>query len=48
MFLDCPIFGAEMKQVNIYNFSKQAKISKIAQNFSKHLLKIKSHEYFRA
>ncbi len=28
-----------MKKINIYNFPKQAKISRIARNFSKHLRK---------
>ncbi len=38
-FFKCPIFGAEIKKINIYNFPKQAKISKIARIFSKHLRK---------
>jgi hypothetical protein len=46
-FLDCPFLGAEMKK-NIYDFPKQAKFPKFAPNFSKHLFKIKFHEYFRA
>jgi hypothetical protein len=44
-FSDAQLFWVEMKKSNSYNFPKQAKISKIAQNFSKHLGK-KSHEYF--
>jgi hypothetical protein len=38
-YLECPIFGAEMKKINIYNILKQAKISKIARIFSKRLRK---------
>jgi hypothetical protein len=33
------IFWAEMIKISIYNFPKQAKISKIAWNFFKHLRK---------
>ncbi len=29
--------GRNEKKINIYNFPKQAKISKIARKFSKHL-----------
>ncbi len=46
-FSDAQLFWVEMKKINIYNFPKQAKISKIAQKISKHLRK-KSHEYFWA
>jgi len=38
-FSECPIFFGQEWKKNIYNFPKQAKISKIAQKFSKHLRK---------
>jgi hypothetical protein len=38
-FSECPMFWAEILKINIYNFPKQAKISKIARNVSKHLRK---------
>jgi hypothetical protein len=46
-FSNAQLFWVEMTKININNFPKQAKISKIAQFFSKHLRK-KSHEYFSA
>jgi len=47
-FQSAQFFGAEMKKINIYNFPKQAKISKIAQIYLKHLRKKNPHEYFQA
>jgi len=39
-FSECPILlGRNEKKINIYNFPKQAKISKIAWIFFKHLRK---------
>ncbi len=39
IFQSAQFFWAEMKKINIYNFPKQAKISKIAQIYLKHLRK---------
>jgi len=38
-FSECPMFWAEMKKINIYNFPKEARIFKIAGNFMKYLRK---------